>query len=161
MFGSFLVSNESPRFLPRHILANPSRGEPTWKPYLKMRITGIDRITVLQNPGTDQPSKHTQIWVPELLTPNRIETHKARDSLGLWWFPLVSNAWDATKLCHSPRRHCRRPNQSAALQRSGLGACGACGTLGTVPLNQDHMASVLSHPWHPGVGVSFVFLWFS
>ena len=106
MFGSFLVSNESPRFLPRHILANPSRGEPTWKPYLKMRITGIDRITIVQNPGTDQPSNHTQIWIPELLTPNRIETRKARDSLGLWWFPLVSNTWDAPKLCHSPRRHC-------------------------------------------------------
>ena len=104
MFGSFLVSNESPRFLPRHKSANPSRmptvrrirqcffwGEPTWKPYLKMRITGIDRITVLQNPGTDQPSNHTQIWVPELLTPNRIETRKARDSLdsdGFHWFPI-------------------------------------------------------------------------
>ena len=86
MFGSFLVSNESPRFLPRHILANPSRGEPTWKPYLKMRITGIDRITIVQNRGSDQPSNHTQIWVPELLAPNRIETRKARDSLGLWWF---------------------------------------------------------------------------
>ena len=49
------------------------------------------------------------------------------------------------------------PFAEAPLQRSGLGACGACGTLGTVPLNQDHMASVLSHLWHPGVGVSYVF----
>ena len=49
------------------------------------------------------------------------------------------------------------PFAEAPLQRSGLGACGACGTLGTVPLNQDHMASVLSHLWHRGVGVSCVF----
>ena len=49
------------------------------------------------------------------------------------------------------------PFAEAPLQRSGFGACGACGTLGTVPLNQDHMASVLSHLWHRGVGVSYVF----
>ena len=91
MFGSFLVSNESPRFLPRHILANPSRGEPTWKPYLKMRITGIDRLTVVQNPGTDQPSNHTQSDSPSFLPRIGLKLVKLGtpwDSDGFHWFPI-------------------------------------------------------------------------
>ena len=94
MFGSFLVSNESPRFLPRHILANPSRGEPTWKPYLNMRITGIDRLTVVQkmrirarlNPRTTRKSDSPS-FLPRIGL-KLVKLGTPWDSDGFHWFPI-------------------------------------------------------------------------
>ena len=91
MFGSFLVSNESPRFLPRHILANPSRGEPTWKPYLKMRITGTIgsrscRIRAQINPRTTRKSESPS-FLPRIGL-KLIKLGTPWDSDGFYWFPI-------------------------------------------------------------------------